>query len=198
MASRGKQRRKDLRTELERRVAADGYKLSDIFPELGNGAASGRQRRKMPVKFRNPQNPDEAWTGIGRTPRWVQADPRRAGDRDGGVQVDSDVPGPRIGRNRSSRFFPRPRQRGGRRQGVRAAQNGSDAVSRPECSSGQPPSHAAIAGCIVDGGRSDRWNVIYSRALLGAREFVPVPYRLHDVPTRILVPLRSALAAVRS
>ena len=73
MASRGKQRRKDLRTELERRVAADGYKLSDIFPELGNGAASGRQRRKMPVKFRNPQNPDEAWTGIGRTPRWVQA-----------------------------------------------------------------------------------------------------------------------------
>ena len=73
MASRGKQRRKDLRSELERRVAADGYKLSDIFPELGNGTASGRQRRKMPVKFRNPQNPDETWTGIGRTPRWVQA-----------------------------------------------------------------------------------------------------------------------------
>ena len=33
----------------------------------------GRQRRKMPVKFRNPQNPDETWTGIGRSPRWVQA-----------------------------------------------------------------------------------------------------------------------------
>ena len=33
----------------------------------------GQQRRKTPVKFRNPQNPDETWTGIGRSPKWVQA-----------------------------------------------------------------------------------------------------------------------------
>ena len=73
MASRERQRRTDLRSELERRVAADGYKLGDIFPELANGAANGRQRRKMPAKFRNPQNPEETWTGIGRSPKWVQA-----------------------------------------------------------------------------------------------------------------------------
>ena len=73
MASREKLRRKDLRSELERRVTAEGYKMRDIFPELGNGAAGGRQRRKMPVKFRNPQNPEETWTGIGRSPKWVQA-----------------------------------------------------------------------------------------------------------------------------
>ena len=73
MASRERQRRKYLRSELERRVAAEGYKMGDIFPELGNGAAGGRQRRKMPVRFRNPQNPEETWTGIGRSPKWVQA-----------------------------------------------------------------------------------------------------------------------------
>ena len=73
MASREKQRRKDLRTELERRVAADGYKMGDIFPELGKGGASGTGRRKMPAKFRNPQNPEETWTGIGRSPKWVRA-----------------------------------------------------------------------------------------------------------------------------
>ena len=73
VASRDKQRRKDLRSELERRVAADGYKLSDIFPELGSDAASGTQRQKRPAKFRNPQNPEETWAGIGRTPKWVQA-----------------------------------------------------------------------------------------------------------------------------
>ena len=73
MASREKQRRKDLRSELERRVAADGYKLGDIFPELGTGATGGRQRRKIRAKFRNPQNPGETWTGIGRSPKWVQA-----------------------------------------------------------------------------------------------------------------------------
>ena len=73
LASRRGQRGKDLRKELERRVTSEGYKLGDIFPELGTGATGGRQRRKMPVKFRNPQNPDETWAGIGRTPKWVQA-----------------------------------------------------------------------------------------------------------------------------
>ena len=73
MASRERTRRKDLRAELERRVTAEGYKLGDIFPELGNSAGDGRQRRKMPAKYRNPQNPDETWTGIGRSPKWVQA-----------------------------------------------------------------------------------------------------------------------------
>ena len=73
MASREKKKRKDLRSELERRVVADGYKLADIFPELGNGAANGNQRQKRPAKYRNPQNPGESWSGIGRTPKWVQA-----------------------------------------------------------------------------------------------------------------------------
>ena len=35
MASREKGNRKELRAELERRVAAEGYKMTDIFPELG-------------------------------------------------------------------------------------------------------------------------------------------------------------------
>ena len=73
MASRERTRRKDLRAELERRVAAEGYKMGDIFPELGSGSASAARRQKRPAKFRNPQNPDESWSGIGRSPKWVQA-----------------------------------------------------------------------------------------------------------------------------
>ena len=72
MASREKRRRQELRAELERRVAAEGYKMGDIFPELGTSAPAGRRRRKMPAKYRNPQNPEETWTGIGRSPKWVQ------------------------------------------------------------------------------------------------------------------------------
>ena len=73
MASREKQRRKDLRNELERRVTAEGYKMGDIFPELGSGSASAARRQKRPAKYRNPQNPDDTWSGIGRTPKWVAA-----------------------------------------------------------------------------------------------------------------------------
>ena len=71
VASREKRRRKDLRSELERRVAAAGYEMGDIFPELGSGSRPGRQKRA--AKYRNPQDPDQSWSGIGRTPKWVQA-----------------------------------------------------------------------------------------------------------------------------
>ena len=73
VASREGKRRKDLRSELERRIVAAGYKLGDIFPELASGTTSGSQRQKRPAKYRNPQNPEETWAGIGRTPKWVQA-----------------------------------------------------------------------------------------------------------------------------
>ena len=73
VATREKQRRKDLRSELERRLAADGYALGDIFPELGSGTASGSQRQKRPAKYRNPLNSEQTWSGIGRTPKWVEA-----------------------------------------------------------------------------------------------------------------------------
>lgn len=72
MAAREKRNRKDLRAELERRVAAEGYELADIFPELGT-ASSGPTRRKMPPRYRHPQDSDQTWSGIGPTPRWVQA-----------------------------------------------------------------------------------------------------------------------------
>ena len=73
VASREGKRRKDLRSELERRIDAAGYKLGDIFPELASGTTSGSQRQKRPAKYRNPQNPDQTWSGIGRSPKWVQA-----------------------------------------------------------------------------------------------------------------------------
>ena len=72
LASRERQNRKDLRAEVERRVAADGYTMADVFPELG-AASSGRARHKRPAKLRDPQNPERTWSGIGRAPRWVQA-----------------------------------------------------------------------------------------------------------------------------
>ena len=73
MASREKRRRKDLRNELERRVTAEGYKMGDIFPEFGSASGGAARRQKRPAKYRNPQNPDDTWSGIGRTPKWVAA-----------------------------------------------------------------------------------------------------------------------------
>ena len=73
MAGREKKRRNDLREELERRLTADGYKLGDIFPELGSANGARPAQQKRPAKYRNPQDPEQTWSGVGRTPRWVVA-----------------------------------------------------------------------------------------------------------------------------
>ena len=97
MASREKQRRKDLRSELERRVAADGYKLARHLPgtrerRRGRDGSAERCRRNSGTR-RTPRRPGPG----SRTVAEVGAgDPRRAGDRHGGVQGDSDVPDPRV------------------------------------------------------------------------------------------------------
>ena len=72
IVARAKENRKALRAELERRVAAEGYQLGDIFPELG-APAPGGARRKRPPRYRDPHNPGQTWSGIGRNPKWVQA-----------------------------------------------------------------------------------------------------------------------------
>ena len=72
MASRERENRKALRVEIERRVADQGYRLADLFPELAT-ASPGSARRKRPPRYRDPQNPEHTWSGIGRSPKWVQA-----------------------------------------------------------------------------------------------------------------------------
>ena len=56
IASREKRNRKDLWAELERRLAAEGYKLGDIFSELGT-ASPGNARRKIPPRYRARRTP---------------------------------------------------------------------------------------------------------------------------------------------
>ena len=96
MAAREKGNRKDLRSELERRVAAEGYQLADILPELGI-ASPGRARRKRPPKYRDPQNPEQSWSGVGRVPNAGAGYPRRARSQSRRFQVHPDVPDPSLG-----------------------------------------------------------------------------------------------------
>ena len=93
LASRERQSRKALRAELERRVAAEGYAMSDIFPELG-ASSSGGTRRRRPARYRTSQNSERTWSGIGRTPKWVQSILDDRGIDMAAVQVDSDVSAP--------------------------------------------------------------------------------------------------------
>ena len=72
LASRERHNRRAFRAELERRVAEEGYRLGDVFPEL-SATSSTPARRKRPPRFRDPQDHERTWSGVGRAPKWVQA-----------------------------------------------------------------------------------------------------------------------------
>ena len=51
---------------------AQGVSPSDLFGEPPKPAKKERKKRAVKVRFRNPDNPDETWTGIGKPKKWLQ------------------------------------------------------------------------------------------------------------------------------
>lgn len=61
--------RKDL-TKAMVRVEAASEKNARRMKTLGR---KPRKARKLPIRFRNPENPEETWAGRGLRPRWLVA-----------------------------------------------------------------------------------------------------------------------------
>ncbi|AUQ51231.1 putative regulatory protein, H-NS histone family [Phaeobacter inhibens] len=53
----------------EEAAAKFGFSLDEI---AGNSRSTAKKTKAAP-KYRNPQNPEETWTGRGRKPHWVHA-----------------------------------------------------------------------------------------------------------------------------
>jgi DNA-binding protein H-NS len=66
--------RSEVRKKIESIAAEAGFKLTDLF---GGRGAKGR---KVAVKYANPDDASETWTGRGRKPRWLAAK-LKAGDK---------------------------------------------------------------------------------------------------------------------
>lgn len=57
-----------LKQKLSDIAKAKGFELNDI---LGNGARRGKG--SVAIKYRDPKDPSNTWTGRGRMPRWLTA-----------------------------------------------------------------------------------------------------------------------------
>ena len=72
-----------VRRKLEQQAKAEGYTIEELFGTTGSTtttprstgrvAKKARKLGKVPPKYRNPDNPEETWTGRGRQPRWLAA-----------------------------------------------------------------------------------------------------------------------------
>lgn len=67
IGSREAQEKAELRERFRSIAERAGFSLEDVM------GGSATRKGKVPVKFRNPKDPAEAWSGRGRMPRWLTA-----------------------------------------------------------------------------------------------------------------------------
>lgn len=53
----------------EKAAAEYGYSLTDLSGDAGR--RGGSKATKSAPKYRNPEDPEQTWTGRGRKPQWV-------------------------------------------------------------------------------------------------------------------------------
>jgi len=82
IARRNDAAKRELLKEIKKLAEQKGVELEEIMKEAGVVPARkrgpGRRKTtakktggKLPVKYRNPANPEQGWSGHGRRPQWV-------------------------------------------------------------------------------------------------------------------------------
>ena len=61
-------KRKEVLDQIKQLAASIGVSVEVIEAQ----AASGRKGRKVPIKYQNPMNLSEKWSGRGVKPKWLQ------------------------------------------------------------------------------------------------------------------------------
>lgn len=56
-----------LKHQLAEMAKAQGFSLDEVMGKARKGKGT------VPIKYRDPKNPENTWTGRGRTPRWLVA-----------------------------------------------------------------------------------------------------------------------------
>ncbi|MBN8726553.1 MAG: H-NS histone family protein [Xanthomonadales bacterium] len=65
-----KEKAAKLREKINAMVRAEGFGLDEV---LGRSAPRGKTRGKAKAKFRNPDDPNQTWSGRGKRPNWFHA-----------------------------------------------------------------------------------------------------------------------------
>ncbi len=73
---------KEVRTKMEELASSVGLSLEDVlkFSAGGKGRKAGKPAGV--VRFRNPANPDQTWSGRGKQPNWLKDAMARGATKD--------------------------------------------------------------------------------------------------------------------
>jgi DNA-binding protein H-NS len=71
---RGEEKRRRLKEQIESMVKEQGISLAELFPQSGRDKRQRKDKRAgegQTVKYHNPADPSQTWTGKGRKPAWL-------------------------------------------------------------------------------------------------------------------------------
>jgi DNA-binding protein H-NS len=71
---RGEEKRQALKKQIESMVKEHGISFGELFPQVGKISRQTKAKRKevgQKAKYRNPDYPDQTWSGTGRKPTWL-------------------------------------------------------------------------------------------------------------------------------
>lgn len=68
---RKNQERVNTLNEIRLLAEAKGYSLEELVGASPRKSSKPSSKKTVPVKFRHPSNASLAWTGRGRTPKWI-------------------------------------------------------------------------------------------------------------------------------
>ena len=66
----------EVRKKIDALLSSSGLTLADIYPARGG---KGGKRGTVAPKYRNPEDPNQTWTGRGKRPLWFAAAIKRRG-----------------------------------------------------------------------------------------------------------------------
>lgn len=72
IASRQDGELESLRTKVTTVADALGITVAELFGIKVEPGERRTKKRRDAIKYRDPENPDNTWTGNGRTPKWMQ------------------------------------------------------------------------------------------------------------------------------
>ena len=62
--------KRELRAKMEALAAEAGFTVAELMSSK-RGTKSNRSKGAVAVKYRNPKDPSQTWTGRGRKPNWL-------------------------------------------------------------------------------------------------------------------------------
>ncbi|MEN8259957.1 MAG: H-NS histone family protein [Pseudomonadota bacterium] len=68
LTARKESKRKEVIAKIKELAASVGVSVDIVEP----GKRAARKGVKVPIKYRNPENPAEVWTGRGMKPKWLR------------------------------------------------------------------------------------------------------------------------------